>query len=159
MKVIGLASSRRSPSSDNLPAYLSKYVSLDELCEQSDILTLHVPLTSETRGMIGEKQIQQLSGRNAVIVNAARGGVVSEEHLLAALESGAIGGAGIDVFVEDPAPLGSVSDRLARHPNVVATPHVGGQTIEASEKMGDAVVEQARRMFLERSESRGQFHA
>ncbi|HEY1058252.1 MAG TPA: NAD(P)-dependent oxidoreductase [Limnobacter sp.] len=159
MTVIGLASARRKAAPGELPAYLSGYVSLDELCERSDVLTLHVPLDNTTRGMIGERQIEQLSGRNAVIVNAARGGVVAEAPLLAALESGAIGGAGIDVFVQDPAPAGSVSDRLARHPNVVATPHVGGQTVEASEKMGDAVVEQARRMLQDRPQARGQFDA
>lgn len=150
MRVIGLASPTKQGEAKKLPAYLSDYVSLDELCRQADVLTLHVPLNNGTRGLIGAAQIEQLSGRNAVLVNAARGGVVDEAALLAALDRGDIAGAGIDVFVEDPAPKGSVSDRLARHPRVVATPHLGGQTLEASEKMADEVVKKAREMFLQR---------
>lgn len=155
MEVIGLASARRQQSDADRPAYLKAFVSLDELCMQSDVLTVHVPLDNSTRGMIGKPQLEQLSGRNAVVINAARGGVVNEEALLDALDNGLIAGAGLDVFVEDPAPRGSVSDRLAQHPLVVATPHVGGQTLEASEKMGDAVVQQAQKMFLQRSVSQG----
>jgi len=150
MQVIGLASARQGKECTSPPAYLKSYVSVDELCTQSDVLTLHVPLNNSTRNLIGKAQIQQLSGRNAVVVNAARGGVIDEKALLEALDRGDIAGAGIDVFEEDPAPKDSVSDLLARHANVVATPHVGGQTIEASEKMGDAVVEQAGSMFLQR---------
>jgi D-3-phosphoglycerate dehydrogenase len=150
MEVIGLASPRQQNPTHELPVYLSETVSLSELCSRADVLSLHVPLNDSTRGMIGKQEIAQLSGRNAVVINTARGGVVDEKALLEALDRGDIGGAGLDVFVHDPAPLGSISDRLAKHPRVVATPHVGGQTVESSEKMADAVINQARTMFLNR---------
>jgi D-3-phosphoglycerate dehydrogenase / 2-oxoglutarate reductase len=155
MEVIGLASTRPAATNEPLPEYLSERVSLEALCKRSDVLTLHVPLNSQTRSMIGQEQIAHLSGRNAVIINTARGGVVDEAALLQALNEERIGGAGIDVFVEDPAPPGSVSDQLARHPRVVATPHIGGQTTEASAKMGQAVAEKALTMHLARAERQG----
>lgn len=154
MTVIGVAPPSHKPG-DEIPACFTKYTDLDELCRESDVLTLHVPLTDKTRGMIGKKQLDQMAkgGKKGILINTARGGLVDEAAVFEALEDGRLAAAGIDVFGEDPAPQGSLSDRLARHPKVVATPHVGGQTREASQRMGQAVVDEAQRMKKQRTES------
>jgi D-3-phosphoglycerate dehydrogenase len=108
---------------------------LDALLARSEILTLHLPLSPETKGMIGAEQLALLP-RGAILVNAARGGLVDEAALLAALDSGAIAGAALDVFASEP-PRDSP---LARHPRVVATPHLGAATIEAQEAVGEEIV-------------------
>jgi D-3-phosphoglycerate dehydrogenase len=108
---------------------------LDDLVSRADILTLHVPLSPETRGLIGADRIARLP-RGAFLVNAARGGLVDEAALLGALESGAIAGAALDVFSAEP-PKGSP---LVGHPRVVATPHVGAATVEAQEAVGEEIV-------------------
>jgi D-3-phosphoglycerate dehydrogenase / 2-oxoglutarate reductase len=108
---------------------------LDELLSRAEVLTLHVPLSPETRGMIGAERLARLP-RGAFLVNAARGGLLDEGALLAALESGAIAGAALDVFSSEP-PQGSP---LLGHPRVVATPHVGAATLEAQEAVGEEIV-------------------
>ena len=110
-------------------------LALDDVFPRSEILTLHVPLSPETRGMVGAERLARLP-RGAFLVNAARGGLVDEAALLAALESGAIGGAALDVFSSEP-PKGSP---LVGHPRVVATPHVGAATVEAQEAVGEEIV-------------------
>jgi D-3-phosphoglycerate dehydrogenase / 2-oxoglutarate reductase len=101
-------------------------VSLDELLEKSDIITLHIPLTSSTRGLIGKEQFAKMKD-GVLIVDAARGGVVDEEALLEALNSGKVAGAGLDVFTAEPPG----QTALVSHPRVIATPHIGAQTVEA----------------------------
>jgi len=108
---------------------------LDALLARADILTLHVPLTPETKGMIGPTQIARMP-RGAILVNAARGGLVDESALLAALETGALSGAALDVFAGEP-PKGSP---LLSHPRVVLTPHIGAATVEAQEAVGEEIV-------------------
>lgn len=110
-------------------------LALDDLLPRAEILTLHVPLAAETRGMIGAERLGRLP-RGAFLVNAARGGLVDEAALLAALENGAIAGAALDVFSTEP-PMGSP---LVGHPRVVATPHVGAATVEAQEAVGEEIV-------------------
>ncbi len=110
-------------------------VSLDELLSRSDIVTLHAPMTPETKGMIGATQIARMR-TGAILVNAARGGLVDEGALLEALERGALSGAGLDVFAEEP-PRDSP---LRNHPRVVVTPHVGAATVEAQEAVGEEIV-------------------
>jgi D-3-phosphoglycerate dehydrogenase len=110
-------------------------LALDDLVSRADVLTLHVPLSPETRGLIGADRIARLP-RGAFLVNAARGGLVDEAALLGALESGAIAGAALDVFSAEP-PKGSP---LVGHPRVVATPHVGAATVEAQEAVGEEIV-------------------
>jgi D-3-phosphoglycerate dehydrogenase len=103
--------------------------SLEELLPQVDFLTLHVPLSDETRGLIGAKELSRMK-RTACIVNVARGGVVDEAALVEALQTGQIAGAGIDVFSVEPLP----PDHPLRHaPHVVLTPHLGASTVEAQE--------------------------
>ena len=108
---------------------------LRALLLRSEILTLHLPLTPETKGMIGAAELALLP-RGAILANAARGGLVDEKALLAALESGALASAALDVFSEEP-PKGSP---LAVHPRVVATPHLGAATVEAQEAVGEEIV-------------------
>ncbi len=109
---------------------------LADLLPLSDIVTLHVPLSPETRGMIGAREIGLLP-RGAVLVNAARGGLVDEAAVLAALEQGALSGAVFDVFAEEPPPK---SSPLLMRPDVVASPHIGAATVEAQEAVGEEIV-------------------
>jgi len=104
---------------------------LDALLERADIVSLHCPLTAETRGMIGTAQFDRMKP-TALLVNAARGPVVDETALILALQAGRIAGAGIDAFTKEPPDADSVLWRL---PNVVVTPHVGGSTREAMNRV------------------------
>jgi D-3-phosphoglycerate dehydrogenase len=110
-------------------------LSLADLLPRAQILTLHVPLSPETRGMIGAREIERMP-RGSVLVNAARGGLVDDAAVLEALDSGHLSGAVFDVFAEEP-PQGS---KLPGHPNVVATPHLGAATVEAQEAVGEEIV-------------------
>jgi D-3-phosphoglycerate dehydrogenase len=114
-------------------------VSLDELLEQSDFITIHMPKTPETTGMIAGPQLAKMK-KTAYIVNVARGGLIDEAALAEALEAGMIAGAGLDVFGSEP-PTDSA---LLRLPNVVVTPHLGASTDEAQEKAGVSVAKSVR---------------
>ena len=107
--------------------------SLEQVLQQSDVVTLHVPDTQTSRGMIGRDQIAMMKP-GAYLINNARGSVVDLDALRGAIESGAIAGAAIDVFPEEPAKNGETfSCPLQGLDNVILTPHVGGSTIEAQE--------------------------
>jgi D-3-phosphoglycerate dehydrogenase len=112
--------------------------SLDELLAGSDILTLHVPLTAHTRGLIGERELGRMKS-GAYIVNCSRGGLIDEAALLAAVESGHLAGAALDVVAGEPPPAGAPVWQLLHHPRVIATPHVGGATREAQAKIAAGV--------------------
>jgi D-3-phosphoglycerate dehydrogenase len=128
--------------------------SLDALLEQADFVSLHVPATPETREMIGEAQIARMKP-GAYLLNASRGTVVVISALAAALRSGHLGGAAIDVYPEEPE---SNSDgfvtQLQGLPNVILTPHVGGSTEEAQEAIGREVSETLSR-FITTGATRG----
>jgi D-3-phosphoglycerate dehydrogenase len=112
------------------------YTDLDTLYTQSDIITIHLPLTNDTRGMISQKELEKMKS-TAIIVNTARGGIVDESALYEALKKGKIFAAGLDVTVEEPpceSPLCTLS-------NCILTPHMGAGTIEASHNMGMMAVE------------------
>src|SRR5262245_15395183 len=109
---------------------------LDELLARADVVTLHTPLSAETRNLINRGRLA-LMKPGALLVNCARGGIVDEEALLEALESGHLGGAALDVFAEEP----PADLRLVRHPRVVATPHLGAQTHEAQERISREAAE------------------
>jgi len=111
--------------------YGAEYVPLDLLLRESDFVTLHVPLTDETRGLIGERELSQMK-RTAILINTARGEVVDEDALYQALAEGRIAGAALDVFRNEP-PTGS---RLLGLDNVILTPHIGAHTDEAILEMG-----------------------
>lgn len=105
-------------------AGVAMLASLDELLPLSDVLSLHVPLTARTRGLLDAAALARLP-RGAVLVNTARGEVVDEAALVAALREGRLAAAGLDTMAEEPLPAGHV---LATLDNVVLTPHVGGST-------------------------------
>ena len=98
--------------------------SVDEILPLADVLSLHVPLNKHTRGMLGAEQLARLP-RGAIVVNTARGEVIDEEALIAALRSGQLYAAGLDTMSVEPLPAGHA---LAALPNVVLAPHVGGST-------------------------------
>jgi phosphoglycerate dehydrogenase-like enzyme len=103
-------------------------VQLDELLTRSDIVTLHLPLTEETRGFIGREQLAKMK-RSAILINTARGPVVDQAALVEALEHKRLAGAGLDVFdLEPPLPP---NHPILRAPNTVLTPHIGFETDEA----------------------------
>ncbi|GMR10052.1 MAG: hypothetical protein BMS9Abin28_0873 [Anaerolineae bacterium] len=104
---------------------------IDSLLGASDYICLHLPLNEETRGMIGREAISRMK-TGARLVSVARGGIVDEQALLAALESGHLSGAALDVFSEEPPG----ESPLLQHPNMIATPHIGAQTREAQLKAG-----------------------
>ncbi len=101
-------------------------VPVDDLLAAADVVTFHTPLTPETKNLLDERRLG-LMKPHAMVVNCGRGGVIDEAALLAALDRGHLGGAALDVFMEEP-PLDFA---LAKHPRVVATPHLGAQTEEA----------------------------
>ncbi len=109
---------------------------LDDLLARADVVTLHVPETAATQWMIGAPQLAKMK-RGAHLINAARGTVVVIEALDAALRSGHIGGAAVDVFPVEPKGNGDrFESPLAAHDNVILTPHVGGSTLEAQDNIG-----------------------
>jgi D-3-phosphoglycerate dehydrogenase len=112
-------------------------VSLDQLYAGSDLITLHVPLSNETRGMLNVETFRKMK-KGVRVVCAARGGVIDENALLAALESGQVAGAGLDVFATEPPG----QTALVSHPHVIVTPHMGAQTVEAQQRAaGDIATE------------------
>lgn len=116
-----------------------KVEKLEDLLRQSDLVTLHVPLNDETRHMISTREIA-LMKKNAILVNTCRGGVVDEAALYAAMKTGQLFGAGLDVWDVEPPPK---DHPLLTLPNVVATPHVAGNTFETQERSALWVAQQA----------------
>lgn len=114
------------------------YASFLELISNVDIVTFHVPLTDQTQGMLGAEGFARCR-KGLLVVNAARGGIVDEKALLAALDSGQCGGAAMDVFPEEPPPK---DDPLRKHPKVLLTPHLGASTHEAQKAVSVAAAEQ-----------------
>ncbi len=112
-------------------------VELDELLRRADFITLHAPLTDKTRNIIDARALAKAK-RGVRIINCARGGLVDEAALRAALDAGQVAGAAFDVFTEEPA----MENPLFGHPNVVCTPHLGAATSEAQENVALQVAEQ-----------------
>jgi D-3-phosphoglycerate dehydrogenase len=110
-------------------------VSFDELLARSEVLTLHLPKTPQTLGLYTAQALGKLRP-DCLLINTCRGGIVDEEALLERLESGALTAAGFDVFAIEPAQ----NDRLLRHPNMLATPHIGAATEETRLLMVRAAV-------------------
>jgi D-3-phosphoglycerate dehydrogenase / 2-oxoglutarate reductase len=112
-----------------------KLVPLEELMSESDIISLHVPLTDETRNIIGKKELSIMK-KNVLIINTARGGLIDENALIDALEIKSIGGVAIDAFEVEP-----YKGRLLEFNNVILTPHIGSYTTETRKKMEIETVE------------------
>ncbi|NJD99680.1 3-phosphoglycerate dehydrogenase [Thermococcus sp. LS1] len=113
------------------------FVDLETLLRESDIVTLHVPLLPSTKYLINEEKLK-LMKPTAILINAARGGIVEERALLKALQEGWIYGAALDVFEEEPLPK---DHPLTKLDNVVLTPHIGASTMEAQERAGLEIAE------------------
>lgn len=110
---------------------------LDEVLTQSDIVSLHVPLTEQTRNLIGKAALAKMK-KTSVVINTSRGGIVDEAALADALRSGRVGGAAIDVFDQEPLPVGSA---LSDAPNVILTPHIAGVTTESNTRVSALIAE------------------
>ncbi len=110
-------------------------VTLDAAIAQSDVLSLHVPLTPVTRNLMGPAQLARMK-TDAILINTARGGVVDEAAVAAALRAGKLGGAALDVFDAEPLPAGSP---LAGCPNLLLTPHVAGVTLESNGRVSSLI--------------------
>ncbi|MBJ6799075.1 phosphoglycerate dehydrogenase [Geomonas propionica] len=106
-----------------------KLVTLDEIIKNCDIITVHTPLTSETQNMIGKKELAGMKD-GVIIINAARGGIINEEAMLEALDSGRVAGAAFDVWSQEP-PDSEILKKLIAHEKMVVTPHLGANTFEA----------------------------
>lgn len=116
----------------------AELVELSELFARSDYITVHTPLTRETRGLVGPAAFAQMK-EGVRILNCARGGIIDEKALLEALESGKVAGAALDVFEKEPAPP---DHPLLRHPRVIVTPHLGASTEEAQVNVAMDVADQ-----------------
>jgi len=113
---------------------LGSHATLDTIFTVSDYISLHVPLTPETKNMINAGAISKMK-KTAILINTARGGLVDEEALYNALSEGRIAGAGLDVFPSEP-----YNGKLCGLPNAVLTPHVGGSTKEAQARIGQELI-------------------
>lgn len=118
---------------------------LERVLAESDVVSLHVPLNDETRHLIDADRLAQMR-RGSYLVNVSRGGVIDEEALVDALESGHLAGAALDVFENEPLPAASP---LLRAPNLVLTPHLGASTGEAQARVASEVAETVRRALTE----------
>ena len=116
-------------NADEMSKRGGRFATLDEVYQQADVISLHLPLTADTRGMINAGAIAKMK-KGVRIICAARGCVIDEAALLAGLESGQVAGAGLDVFATEPPG----QTALVTHPRVVCVPHIGAQTAEAQER-------------------------
>jgi len=131
-----LITKRTPPAPDLLKELEAEFVLLKELLQRSDVVTIHVPLTEETKHMIDAQEIR-LMKKGAFLINTARGAIVDEKALLDALKSGKLGGAALDVYeTEPPEDLSLIS-----LPNVICTPHIGAQTERAQRTVAASIAE------------------
>jgi len=121
----------------------AKLIALDDLLSASDFVTIHVPLTPETHHLFDHRRLSMMK-RGARLINTSRGGVIDEKSLVVALKTGRLSGAALDVFETEP-PSGGILSA----PNVILTPHVGGQTIEAQSEAMRRIGEKIKRFFEE----------
>ena len=110
-------------------------VELDDMLTNADFITIHVPSTKEP--IIGTEQFKKLK-KGVILINSSRGGAISEDFLLEALENGSVAGAGLDVFVGEPKPRAE----LVNHPRISVTPHIGASTSEAQRRIGEELADQ-----------------
>ena len=116
--------------------FIVEITTKEHLLRQSDFITLHLPFDKKAGPIIGEKEFEMMK-KGVVLINCARGGVVDQKALLAALNSGKVGGAGLDVFEHEPPTADEAA--LINHPRVSVSPHIGGQTIEAQDRVGTEI--------------------
>jgi len=116
------------------------YTPFEHVLRESDVLTLHLPLRPETRGLIGAAEFALMTKR-PLLINTARGGIVDEAALAQALRTGQIAGAGFDVTVGEPPPADSIIMSLLEHPNFILTPHVAWASDEAMQSLADQLID------------------
>jgi glyoxylate reductase len=114
-----------------------KFLNLTQLLTQTDFISIHTPLTENTKGLIGKKELKMMK-KTAILINTSRGPVINEKALIMALEEGWIAGAGLDVFEEEPIKN---DNPLLKLDNVVLTPHIGGGTIECERRVVKTAIE------------------
>jgi D-3-phosphoglycerate dehydrogenase len=131
MKVIYNTRSGRKEGCDEF-----EFVPMEELLAKSDFISLHIPYDKEQGPLIGPKEFEKMKD-GVFIINCARGGILDEESLLAALESGKVAAAALDVYEQEP----TKNEKLYTHSKICLTPHIGASTIEAQERIGKEVVE------------------
>jgi D-3-phosphoglycerate dehydrogenase len=124
------------PDQDFASAHQVRFVDLDELLTTADVVSLHAPAEQIEGVLIGAAELAKMKS-TALLINTARGQLVDEQALAAALAAGKLGGAGIDAFADEP-PTGSA---LLTSPNVVLTPHIGGRTLDGQRRMGEMAIE------------------
>ncbi len=124
--------------------HCQKAESLEDIFSKCDIISLHTPLTDQTRGLVS-KELLSLMKKDAVLINASRGGIVDEAALIESLKNNAIRGAGFDVYSKEPLEENSPLREL---PNLVMTPHLGASTEEAQFRVGEMVVHQLKEFFI-----------
>ena len=140
-RAIGMQVIAYDPGLDEAsPAWMSgdtRRCSLEEVISTADVLSLHLPLTDDTRGLLDAKRIASMK-RGAILINTARGGVVDETAVAEALRSGQLGGAALDVFEHEPLPA---SNGFADAPNLILTPHIAGVSFEANVRVSSLIAE------------------
>ena len=127
---------KRSPDPDAEREYKVEYADIERLFRESDVITIHLPLTDQTREMINADAISKMKP-GVIIINTARGAIVDEHALVDGLRDGKIGGAGLDVFETEP----NINPELIGMENVALTPHIASATYEARNKMGELAVD------------------
>ena len=111
--------------------------SMDEILEKADIVSLHCPLTEDTRGLMGKREFARMK-KGAILINTARGPVLDENALLEAIESGHLSGAGLDVYPDEP----HINPALLQHDHIVCVPHIGTNTVETRYLMANTCARQ-----------------
>jgi len=125
---------KRNPLNKS-PGYEFELVSIDKLLEKSDFVSFHIPKTEQTSQLIGLAELKIMKPE-AYLVNCARGGIIKEDDLLLALNKGLIAGVALDVFENEP----PTDFRLINHDKVIASPHIGGSTVESQNRVGEDIV-------------------
>ncbi len=136
MRVIAYGPSR--PEADFTAVQAARATSIAAVLERADIVSLHLPLTEQTRGLIGRTELARMKP-DAFLINTSRGGLIDEPALIAALEAGTISGAGLDVFASEDMPA---DHPLLRQPRAILTPHMAGSTTACLVRTAEAVTEQ-----------------
>ena len=137
---------QRSPVSDSDTQFIAQQVTLEELYRESDFVSLHVPKTQQTNSMVGKNEFS-LMKPSAYLINTSRGTVIDEKALLNALDNETIAGAGLDVYAVEPA----TDNLLARHPRVLATPHIAASTEDAQNAAAITIAEKINEILLKKA--------
>jgi lactate dehydrogenase-like 2-hydroxyacid dehydrogenase len=133
----------RKPS-PNAPSWAKYYANLHDMLKETDVLSVHIPLRAETVDFVGEKEIRSLK-KGAIIVNTARGKVIDEAAMIAALKDGHLSAAGLDVYPDEP----NITPELFDFPQVTLLPHLGTETQESQKRMEIRALQNLKDFFLE----------